>query len=295
MSTVGNVITRTQRQLLSGLVEQRNKTNGSLTASATTVTMLYDLTGIREGAVLEIESELLYVWAVDTGAKTVTVERGFNGTVATTHASGTIVIVNPRFPRHQILEAINDDLYDLAAPANGLYRIRTLDMNYNGSDLFVNLPAVGEVIDLIEVRIRYTSTDYPVVRNVQLIRQLPTKDFGSGIALKLNEAERSGDLRVVYKSPFTRVTKESDDLQTVAGYPLSAEDILVMGAQIRLMAPREIKRNLTEAQGDTRRADEVPSGAVTNSVMNLMRLRRERIMAEATKLDSQYPLFLNRR
>lgn len=295
MSTVGSVITRTQRQLLSGLVEQRNKTNGSLTASATTVTMLYDLTGIREGAVLEIESELLYVWAVDTGSKTVTVERGFNGTVATTHASGTIVIVNPRFPRHQILEAINDDLYDLAAPANGLYRIRTLDMNYNGSDLFVNLPAVGEVIDLIEVRIRYTSTDYPVVRNVQLIRQLPTKDFGSGIALKLNEPERSGDLRVVYKSPFTRVTKESDDLQTVAGFPLSAEDILVMGAQIRLMAPREIKRNLTEAQGDTRRADEVPSGAVTNSVMNLMRLRRERIMAEATKLDSQYPLFLNRR
>lgn len=294
MSTVGSIVTRTQRQLLSGLVEQRNKINGSLTATGTTVTMLYDLTGIREGAVLEIDSELMYVWAVETGSKTVTVERGFNGTTAATHASGTVTIVNPRFPRHQILEAINDDLYDLAAPANGLYRIRNLDLPWNGSDILVNLPAVGDIIDVIQVRIRYTSTDYPVLRNVQLVRNLPTSDFGSGIALKMNEPDRAATLRVVYKSPFTRVTKESDDLQTVAGYPLSAEDILVMGAQIRLMAPREIKRNLTESQGDTRRADEVPSGAVSNSVMNLMRLRRDRIMAEATKLDSQYPLYMNR-
>lgn len=256
--------------------------------------MLYDLTGIREGAVLEIDSELMYVWAVETGSKTVTVERGFNGTTATTHASGTVTIVNPRFPRHQILEAINDDLYDLAAPANGLYRIRNLDLSWNGSDILVNLPAVGDIIDVIQVRIRYTSTDYPVLRNVQLVRNLPTSDFGSGVALKMNEPDRAATLRVVYKSPFSRVTKESDDLQTVAGYPLSAEDILVMGAQIRLMAPREIKRNLTESQGDTRRADEVPSGAVSNSVMNLMRLRRDRIMAEATKLDSQYPLYMNR-
>lgn len=294
MSTVGSIITRTQRQLLSGLVEQRNKTNGSLTATGTTVTMLYDLTGIREGAVLEIDSELMYVWSVETGAKTVTVERGFNGTTATTHASGTITIVNPRFPRHQILEAINDDLYDLSAPANGLYRTRNLDLSWNGSDVLVNLPAVGDIIDLIQVRIRYTSTDYPVLRNVQLVRNLPTSDFGSGVALKMNEPDRAATLRVVYKSPFSRVTKETDDLQTVAGYPLSAEDILVMGAQIRLMAPREIKRNLTESQGDTRRADEVPSGAVSNSVMNLMRLRRDRITAEATKLDSQYPLYMNR-
>lgn len=294
MSTVGSIVTRTQRQLLSGLVEQRNKINGSLTATGTTVTMLYDLTGIREGAVLEIDSELMYVWAVETGAKTVTVERGFNGTTATTHASGTVTIVNPRFPRHQILEAINDDLYDLAAPANGLYRTRNLDLSWNGSDILVNLPAVGDIIDVIQVRIRYTSTDYPVLRNVQLVRNLPTSDFGSGVALKMNEPDRAATLRVVYKSPFSRVTKESDDLQTVAGYPLSAEDILVMGAQIRLMAPREIKRNLTESQGDTRRADEVPSGAVSNSVMNLMRLRRDRIMAEATKLDSQYPLYMNR-
>jgi hypothetical protein len=86
----------------------------------------------------------------------------------------------------------------------------------------------------------------------------------------------------------------TDDIQQVCGFPLSAEDILILGAQIRLMAPREIKRNFTESQGDTRRSDEVPAGAITNSVNGLIRIRRDRIIAEAMKLDSQHPVFLNK-
>lgn len=294
MSTAAQLINRAQRQLLSGVVEERNKIATNLTATATSMVLTYDLRGIRDGAVVEIDSELVYVWEVNTGTKTATIERAWNGTTAAAHTSGTVCTVNPRFPRHQILEAFNDDLADLAAPFNGLYRIRTLDLNYNGNDAMINLPSVGDVIDLVEVRSRYRSDDYLHVRNVQLVRNLPTKDFGSGTAIKFNEYPRQGTLRIVYKAPFNRIVKEADDIQMICGYPLSAEDILIMGAQIRLMAPREMKRNFTESQGDTRRADEVPSGAVANSIANITRLRRERIVAEATKLDSQYPIILNR-
>ena len=104
----------------------------------------------------------------------------------------------------------------------------------------------------------------------------------------------AGSLRVTYKTGFNPMALEANDVQTITGFPLSAEDILVLGAQIRLMAPREIKRNFTESQGDTRRADEVPAGSVTNSIANLQRLRRDRIIAEATKLDSQYPIVLSK-
>jgi hypothetical protein len=62
-----------------------------------------------------------------------------------------------------------------------------------------------------------------------------------------------------------------------------------LGAQIRLMAGREVKRNFTESQGDTRRGDKVPAGAVGNSINNLLRLRRDRITAEAARLNRQYP------
>ena len=254
----------------------------------------FDAGSIRPGSIIEIESELVYVWEIVVGTKTATVERGFNGSTASTHAVNTICVISPRFPRAQIFEAFNDDLYDLVSPLNGLYRIKTLDINYNGVDTMINLPSVGDVIELLDVRVRYLSTDYPLIRKATLIRNLPTSDFGSGTAIKFNETPRSGVLRITYKAPFSPMVRTTDDIQQVCGLPLSSEVILDLGAQIRMMAPREIKRNFIEAQGDTRRSDEVPAGAITNSVNALIRIRRDRIIAEAMKLDSQYPVYLNK-
>jgi hypothetical protein len=294
MSTVAQIIDRTQRQLLSGVVEERNKVSVAVTATAASVTFAYDIAGIRAGSVVEIGSELMYVWNVSTSTNTATVERGWNGTTASAHAVNAIAVVNPRFPRSQILESINDDLSDLVSPSNGLYRVKAMDIQYNGNDPMINLPSTNDVIELLEVRLRYRSNDYPMIRRTTIVRNMPTSDFGSGTALKFNEPCRSGTLRITYKAPFGRVVRETDDLQLITGFPVSAEDILVMGAQIRLMTPREVRRNFVESQGDTRRSDEVPAGSQNNSIANIVRLRRERIIAEAAKLDSQYPVFLNR-
>jgi len=294
MSTVASIINKAQRQLLSGAVEERNKLSATINSSVTTLGATYDLDGLRKGTVFEIDSELFYTWDASTSAKTVTVERGFSGTTAAAHTNGAILTVNPRFPRAQILEAINDELADLSSPMNGLFQVKILDIEYNGSDSIINLPIFGGIQDLIDVRLRYTSDSYPLIRKTQLVRDLPTLDFPSGYGLKFNAPCRSGDLRVTYKAPYTAVTSESDNLQVVAGISAQAEDILVIGSQVRLMAPREIRRNFIDAQGDTRRSDEVQAGAIANSVTNLLRLRRDRIQAEAMRLARQYPTFLSR-
>jgi hypothetical protein len=291
MSTVAQLLNRTQRQILSGTVEERNKLSSSLTATATTVAFQYELNGIRAGSIIQVDSELMYCWEVNVGTKTATVERAFNGTVASAHLTNAYIIVNPRFPRHQILEAINDELSDLSSPMNGLFRIKTVDINYNGSDRMINFPVFDDVIDLVEVRVRYLSSDYIKIPRVALTRDLPTSDFGSGMALTLNQTVRSGILRISYKTGFTKLQNEADDIQTISGFPQYAEDILVIGAQIRLVAPREIKRNFTESQGEPRRSDEVAAGAVGSSITNLLRMRRDRITAEAAKLNRQYPVF----
>lgn len=294
MSTAANLINRTQRQLLSGVVEERNKLAATLTPTATTCTVTFDVGGIRSGTVIEIGSEQLYVWSVNESTKTLTVERAFNGTTALSHANLSIITANPRFPRNNILEAINDELSDLASPMNGLFQVRTLDLRYSPSARQMNLPAIAEVIDILEVRARYIASDYQQISKYKLLRNMPTKDFGSGMALQIDSNVPASDIRVTYKSPFTRLTSESDDLQNIAGYPISAEDILILGAEIRLVAPREVKRNFTESQGDTRRSEEVGPGAVGGSVTNLLRMRRDRITAEAAKLSRQYPTFLQR-
>ena len=294
MSTVGTVVDRTVRQLMSGTVEERNKTTLALTATGTTVTFQYDLSGIRPGGVIQIDSELMYVWEISAGSKSVTVERGWNGTTAAAHAASSIATVDPKFPRAQILEAINAELDDLASPMNGLFQIKILELNYNGTDLMINLPTTDKIIDLISVSLRYISTDYIKVRRCRLIRDLPNDDFNTGYAVRFDEQVRAGRMIIVYKTPFSNVTSESQNIQNVTGLPTSCEDILILGSQIRLVGPREVKRNFTESQGDTRRSDEVPSGAVSNSITNLLRMRRDRITSEAAKLMRQYPTFLNR-
>lgn len=294
MSTGTQVINRTVRQLLSGTVERRNKLAANLTTSATSVVLSYDLDGLRPGSVFEIDSELFYVWEAVSGTKTLIVERGFNGTTAATHTANAIVTVNPRFPRAQILEALNDELADLSSPMHGLFQVKSFDDDYNGSDMLINLPQVANIIDILTVHIRHQSDEYFQVRKVKLVRDLPTDDFSSGYAIKFEQPVRQGRLRVVYKAPFTALTNESQNLVTYAGLPATCEDIVNIGVQIRMMAPREIKRNFTESQGDTRRAEEVQAGAVGNSITNLIRMRRDRIMAEAHRLTRQYPTFLTK-
>ena len=68
------------------------------------------------------------------------------------------------------------------------------------------------------------------------------------------------------------------------------EDILEMGVLVRMMAPREIKRTFIESQGDTRRPEEVPVGSSRDSITNILRLRRDRIIAESSRLKRQNPL-----
>jgi hypothetical protein len=179
VTTAGQLIDRVNSELLAGTVEERNKLALAVDASATTITFTYDLGPLRDNTVFQIGTELMYVWEANSTAKTAEVERGYGGTTAASHAIGDVVIHNPRFPRHMVLNQLNAELGDLSSPMNGLFQIKTLDVSYNGSDRMVNLAGVTDMIDLYDVRYRYLSDDYPIVRNVRLLRDMPTSDFGS--------------------------------------------------------------------------------------------------------------------
>ena len=290
MSTAGALLDRVSRQLLSGTVEERNKLASTINDSVTSLTTTYEIGGLRTGTVLEIDSELMYIWEVSSGTKTLTVERGYMGTTAAAHTSGAIVTLNPRFPKQTMLDMLNQDIDDLSSPANGLFHPVTLALTYNGSDRQIDMTGATNVIDLIDVRVKYKSDDFPFVRDVRLQRDLPVADFPSTLAIVFDEGTLAGDLVVRYKAAFTRAASLSSDIQSVCNVPLSMEDILEMGVISRIMAPREIKRNFTEAQGDTRRAEEISAGSIMGSVGNILRLRRDRIIAEKAKLTREYPL-----
>ena len=290
MSTASALLDRVNRQLLSGTIEERNKLAATVDSDDTSFVMSYDLAGLRAGTVFEIDSELVYIWEAVSGSKTLTVERGYMGTTAASHTVGAVVTLNPRFPKAQMLEALNQDIDDLSSPLNGLFRVVSTSIDYNGSDRQTDLTGATSVIDLIDVRLRYLDSDYPVIRATRLQRDLPTADFPSGFAIVFDESVMAGSLRVRYKAPFSRVSALTDSLQSVANVSTTMEDILELGVMSRVLSVREVKRNFIESQGDTRRSDEVGSGAMRDSFSNILRLRRDRIIAEAAKLARQYPL-----
>lgn len=290
MTSAGTLIDRSVNELLAGTIEERNKIAAAVVdTTSTTVTLTYSVASVRDNSVVQVGDELMYVWQVNSSSKQLTVERGYAGSTASAHANGTITVTNPRFPRHQVLNHLNSELADLSSPVNGLFQMKTLDLAYNGSDRMINLTNVTDIIDLYDVRYRYLNDDYPIVRNVRLLRDMPTSDFASGFALALDTFVRAGTLRVLYKAPYGSFTSSATTVADVGGSD-TLDDVLVYGTQVRLMAGREVKRNFTESQGDTRRAEEVPAGAIANSMLQLQRMRRDRITAEAARLNRAYPI-----
>jgi hypothetical protein len=191
------------RQLLSGIVEERNKLSVSIDSDDTTVVCSYPVNSLQPGTIFEISSELFYVWATNTSTNTLTVERGYSGTTAVSHSSGAVLTLNPRFPKAQMFDALNQDIDDLSSPANGLFRVVTADLSYNGSDRQINITGATNIIDLVDVRLRYLSDDFPVIRRVRLGRDLPTADFASGYSLIFDGGDVEGALQgTVYSFVF---------------------------------------------------------------------------------------------
>lgn len=74
------------------LISLSGALNGSITSNATTITMS-DGDNFQEGHIIEIESERMWVSAVNNATEVVTVTRAFGGTTAATHADTTAAAI----------------------------------------------------------------------------------------------------------------------------------------------------------------------------------------------------------
>lgn len=288
MTTAATIIQQARRDLLSGVVEERNRLSGSMDSSTTVLPIGADGKGIREGVVIEVGAELMFVWGFAAG--NAEVQRGFDGTTATSHNVNDIITVKPRFPTTMLFDHLNDDINDLSSPANGLYQIKTLERSYNGSDRAIDLTGVTDIISIHEVRWKYQNDEYPAVRRWRLSRNANTTNFASGLMLILDESVQASTMRIVYRAPYSKLISVTDDLTVDGGVQESLSDVVRMGVVLRAMVGREIKRNFIESQGDTRRAQEVGPGAVQASWRGVAALRQQRIEAEQARLSQQYPV-----
>jgi hypothetical protein len=290
MATLASdLVAETRSHLFSGARPELNKCNEVLDATETDVDLLYAAGGIQRGAVLSIDLELMYVWAIS--GSVATVQRGYMGSVAATHATGAIIEVNPRFSDFAIFRALNEEIASFSSPVNGLYQVKTVDLTYSAGRAGYDLTSVTDLIDILEVRWKgYTTGDWPLIRSWTVARDMATSEFASGKALLLYEGVGPGrTVRVRYKAPFAPLVALTSDVQTVSFLPATANDIPPLGAAARLVAPREVKRAFTESQPEPRAAAEVPPGANRNAAGGLLALRNQRLREESARLHRSWP------
>jgi hypothetical protein len=287
-------IDETKNLLLTDYVEECDTLGTGLNTTETTVNFTHDTAGIVAGTIIEIGTELMYVFSVNATTNDATVRRGFRGTTAASHTAGDLVTVNPKFPAQLVLNAVNDELADLSSPQNGLYQMKTVSFTYNVSQDGYNLTGVtDDILSIYQVTYADLGSEdaEPVLPTWSLRRDRDTSTFASGYALVLHDDATSGQaVRVQYKTGFTALAATSTALSTV-GLHSQAYDLPSLGAALRLMSTRPVRREFIDEQGSSRRADEVPSGAVSASMRDLRALRDMRISAEATRLDTQYPMY----
>lgn len=289
MTVLADLVHEAKRHVLSQHREPRNRLASASAIDAASITLTYDTGQIQVGSYLQVGLELLYVWAIDQTTKTATVGRGEQGSAAAAHAEGDTVTVNPKFPDFTVVKAINDDILDLSA--QGLYAVRTVELTASSATAGYDLTGATDVLEIMSVTTKWpgVARDWTPVTNFDLARNAHS-DFASGFGLTVTDRLSPGQpLRVTYKQSFATLTDLDDDVEDVAGLPTHLHDLPPMGAAVRLVAPREIRRNLIEVQGDSRRAEEVPPGAVGGSVRGLMSLRQSRIENEKARLAQQFP------
>jgi hypothetical protein len=295
------LVEETKMLLLSGAQEQRNRLLAPYTAGQTTLSFAFPLTnatsgGITPGKVLEVGQNLFYVWGTDPQAGTATVQGGWNGTTDTNAAANSTVTVSPRFPTWWILNAFNQELVSLSSPAAGLFQMLQLEFPFTPMVLGYDLPtAPNTVLQVYDVRYQ-TPGPFEAWPRIEKTfwRYEAGADVGvfpSGQSLTLFRGGYPGlPIRVWYKAPFTaNLTITTADV-TTTGLPATAADLRPLGAAIRLMSGREIRRNFTDGQVDTRRAVEVPPKAVAGSFVELQIEQQRRIQAETARLQQMWPV-----
>jgi hypothetical protein len=286
----------TRNNLMSGFSEQITTLGAPYTAGSGTLTLSLASNGVQPGVRLSVGLNTFYVTAVAGIA--ISVIGGFEGSVDAAAASGTVLRIAPRFTDHRIWTEIGNDLLDLSSPVNGLYGIAYSDNTYNATYTGYDLGTTASQNLLMGYAVNYLTPgpyrDMPRLSSYawRVDRNAVTTDIPSGLALRILDPSKLTNgfkVRLTYKSILTLPASLATDAAS-SGLQTSAYDLPPLGAAIRLMAGREIKRNFTESQGDTRRASEVLQGAVAQSVNGLKQLRMTRIAAEAGRLSQMYPI-----
>jgi len=260
--------------------------------TTTTIVFTQDLEGIEKGSRIEIDQEIMFVLSISgkSAGSNAQVIRAFSNSTIASHNAGAIIRVNPQFFNTRIASKINRCLEGLSG--HGLFAVDSYEFTYTPAKAGYELVVPG-FLDVLSVRYDYPGPlrDWPILlREDYFIDQTANAtDFSSGISLTLRRGGYPGrKVQVTYKKTYSPLVNLSDDVELVSGLHATAHEIPPMGAAMRLLYGREIKRSFLTSQPNPRRAREVPPGSASDSMRGIAGAYYEAIDREVRVLTHRY-------
>ena len=288
-TTANDLLAEIKQHLYTGQFEIRDKLDAAIPdATATTFTLKYGNNVFQPGIRVSCELEDMHVW--DINGKLLTVERGQFGSKAVMHPVNSLVYAAPRFSDNEMFRELNNEILSLSAPSSGIYSVQSEEIPTIPGRFAYPLHDTG-IQGILQVAVRRpgTSLDWIETTQYRLNASASPSDFSTSLSIELFDPQPANTtIRVVYRAAFLTFTAVTDNA-SVSGLATSQFDIPVLGAVIRLTSGRELRRNYTETQGDTRRASEVPPGANMSAGNAIRDLYRRRLVAESERLYRLYP------
>lgn len=294
--TCAGLIEKTRLWLTGSRGVPLNRLDADVDATQVEVSVGYDPGPIAQQTYIAIDDEILYVWEVDRGAKSLTVSRAQLGTDAATHTALTEVETSARFTKAAIKGALQDEI---RAWPDDVFQVKTrpidltvnqaaFDLGVRDSDFYFvfsveRAPVLGRTTYVAD---RWSNITF------RTARLMDRNTFPSGTAIFLTGRScEAVSARVMYAAPFdVDDIDDTDDCIDDWGLSRSMLDIPPIGAASRLIQASELIRTDTEALATSRIASEIPPSYQSQTAVALRTVADRRIRAEAMKLRGRYPM-----
>lgn len=288
MAAVSTLVDRIYRDFLNKPDDLAafSRLDGAITDSATSLTYEAGLFSSEEenllgnGALVEVNQEIMLVTAANTSTRTLTVSRGYAGTTAAAHADSDNLYINPTFPRKSVFDAVADNIVRLYPT---LYNVTTTDVV--ASSTYAEVPA--STVEVLTSYVQNASGEQYTSAGIELLRDFPPSTTNT--AVQFYNTSNGKTVHLVVKRKFVRPTAETDDLATTCLISDEYEQIVMVGAVADIVGATDIDATTQEFITEKLAAENYPVGSGERLRNALLRLRSLLIDEARGNLRSLYP------
>lgn len=280
MSTVGAVIDRIYRTYLQPPDAQpplflngvlMDDTTTSMTAGAFAIPEDEQL--LRVGVLVEAGQELMRVRSYSSTSNVLTVERGAEGTTATSHAADVKVTISPPYPRMSVFEQVRENITALSPR---LYTVRSDALVHISQGVY----GVPDSLALHPVR-AYDDAGNTVNIQGHII------DFHRHASGRAFVAPFHGNLWLTWRRRMGVATSEADTLADL-GVDEQWVTIIMAGVAADLMSGRDISAAHVEWVTRAMTAETISVGTRQSIGAGLAQLRDYLLERFAKEMDAEY-------